>query len=138
MGQVKGQEAEQSETTTVNKPRVFVYGTLKRGKSNHGLLAGATYLGTDTVRGPYSMVDLGWYPGVVRLDDSVDSPIVGEVYEVDEPTLHSLDCLEGHPDFYERIKIKTQFKGAWLYTLPPSWLEDHKVLEDGEWHGERD
>ena len=132
-------EQRKDDEAGPNRPRVFVYGTLKRGEANHHLLDGATFLGDCKVVGAYTMVDLGWYPGVVRRNDRVDSEISGEVYEVDEPTLYSLDCLEGHPDFYERRKISTDYKNAWMYSLPSEYLErERDIVETGEWHGAAD
>lgn len=91
---------------------VFVYGTLRRGQSNHALLARAAFLGEHTTEPGYTMLDLGWYPGVVQ--GGADS-IRGELYRVDADTLAALDVLEDYPDLYTRKRIQTPLGGAWIY-----------------------
>lgn len=108
-----------------NRTRVFVYGTLKSGHGNHSHYLkdndGAKYLGRCYVSGDYRMYSNGAFPIVTTGDDrNRVAHIVGEVYEVDEETLLALDCLEGHPSWYKRIKVDTPFKKAWMYTMPYS------------------
>lgn len=118
----------------VNVYRVFVYGTLKKGHGNHHYLEKSKFLGPCTIKGIYEFVDLGYFPAVVRRERGPVRNIVGEVYEVDSDTMVSLDALEGHPGFYERIMVATPFSTAedtagraWVYTLPertvhrPNW-----------------
>jgi gamma-glutamylcyclotransferase (GGCT)/AIG2-like uncharacterized protein YtfP len=114
--------------------RVFVYGTLKRGEANHGVLEGSEFLGECAVGTGYKMVDLGWYPGVIRGVKGAGE-VYGEVYLVDEPTLHSLDAIEGHPNYYTRYKIATPFKNAWIYTLPAEYADEGEEVAGGKWHG---
>jgi gamma-glutamylcyclotransferase (GGCT)/AIG2-like uncharacterized protein YtfP len=70
---------------------VFVYGTLRRGGSNHFRMAGAGFVSAGTVAGRLYRID--WYPGLV-LDDAGDE-IHGEVYTVDAEQLAALDIFEG-------------------------------------------
>ncbi|KAB2888115.1 MAG: gamma-glutamylcyclotransferase [Desulfobulbaceae bacterium] len=99
---------------------VFVYGTLKKGFSNHRLLAGSEYLGTAQTVEKYAMYSTG--TPIVLKDEAV-SPIHGELYRVNEATLVALDSLEGHPDWYRREEISIFVDGekgryqetAWLY-----------------------
>jgi gamma-glutamylaminecyclotransferase len=105
--------------------RVFVYGSLKQGKGNHRLLEQSKFLGRCMIEGPHRMISLGGYPGLVRKEDLPPRKIVGEVYQVNEETLQSLDWLEGHPRFYERHKVETPFKNAWVYYLPEGYLDRH-------------
>ncbi len=81
------------------KNLVFVYGTLKQGFSNHRYLAGSKFLGTGRTVERYAMYASG-IPFVVMTEPI--SEIHGELYEVDDFTLETLDDLEGHPDFYRR------------------------------------
>lgn len=130
------------------KIRVFVYGTLKRGRGNHRLLDqdGVEFLGRSLIKGPHAFVHLGGFPGVVK--DALKDPreIGGEVYEVTNDVLLSLDMLEGHPTFYERQKVSTKFGKAWIYFLPnrehytrmqsvetPFWFQTE---EEAEWLSE--
>ena len=70
---------------------VFVYGTLRRGGSNHFRLAGAELISCGTIIG--RMYHIDWYPGLI-LDDSGDE-IYGEIYSVEHELLTSLDAFEG-------------------------------------------
>lgn len=80
--------------------RVFVYGTLRRGGSNHHRMAGATWLGEAKVRG--RLYAVSWYPAL-RLDDTA-AWVQGDVFEMDDETLAALDAFEG--DEYERVSVE--------------------------------
>lgn len=111
---------------------MFVYGTLKRKHPNHGALDGATFLGRAYLEGPYHMVNLGWFPGVVQAGGDTGK-VYGEVYEIDTDILYTLDMIEGHPNFYRRVKVETPWKKAWIYTLPEAYLDKHPRVEGGMW-----
>lgn len=74
--------------------RVFVYGTLKRGGSNHHFLAGQRYLGNARTTGSYTLYAVADYPGMVRSADPAHF-VTGEVWAVDATCLAQLDQLEG-------------------------------------------
>lgn len=113
--------------------RVFVYGSLKRGFGNHRLLADAKFISEHSLTGPYTMVSLGGFPGVVCTPGH-ERTIHGELYVVDQTTLDSLDLLEGHPHFYERRKIvQTPYKRAWIYLLSEGYCRGNNVVESGNW-----
>lgn len=105
-----------------NPQLVFVYGTLKKGQGNHGLLRDANFIGRGhTMKPNYQMYSLGPFPGVVL----GDREIYGEVYMVDSKAMSRLDHLEGHPFMYERHLIDVGIYGdkkgeeskgkAWMY-----------------------
>ena len=73
--------------------RIFVYGTLKRGLSNHGWMSGQEFIGEAATAPLYRMVDCGGYPGMfpVTLDGC---SIRGEVWSVNESGRIKLDELE--------------------------------------------
>lgn len=108
--------------------RVFVYGTLKNGRGNHRLLANSKFLGRCYIEGAWRLISLGGFPGLVYKPDLSMEKVVGEVYQVDQDTLQSLDWLEGHPRFYERSKVATPFKNAWAYFLPAEYLEKYPII----------
>src|SRR5580658_691009 len=84
---------------------VFVYGTLKRGGSNHFLLAGQQFVGAARTRAGFALYDLDGYPGMV-VDASAAEGIAGEVWSVDAACLAELDRLEGTGEgLYRRDKI---------------------------------
>ena len=99
---------------------IFVYGTLLRGLSNHAILAQARFLGTARTKEPYALY-VDTYPKVIR--DEPVSPVTGELYLVDGPTLALLDDLEDHPFMYRREQIAVIMDDgeetlAWLYFHP--------------------
>jgi gamma-glutamylcyclotransferase (GGCT)/AIG2-like uncharacterized protein YtfP len=73
---------------------VFVYGTLKRGSSNHSHLAGQEFMGTARTVPGYTLFNLDGYPGMVRQEGDLDG-VKGEVWSVDDACLAALDELEG-------------------------------------------
>ena len=87
-------------------PFVFVYGTLKRGKSNHHFLAAQRFVREARTEPLYRLYLLGEYPGMV-LDEEQGIPIEGEVWEVDSASLAKLDRLEGTDEgLYTRVRVR--------------------------------
>lgn len=118
------------------KHKVFVYGTLKKGNTNHCVIEGSTAHGEAETVENMGLYDLGPYPFAMR-GQHYKSTIKGELYEVNQTTLKRLDKLEGYPRLYTRQKVdvrqqKTVHK-AWIYLLnrqnPPRAL----IVEDGDW-----
>ncbi|MCL4112889.1 UNVERIFIED_CONTAM: hypothetical protein GTU68_023855 [Idotea baltica] len=96
---------------------IFVYGTLRKGYGNHRLLKGSKLVCNAKSVEKYTMTAAG-IPFVSR------KPLVeitGEVYEVPDDQLPSIDALEGHPHAYKRepmsyINLDTKEQGeAELY-----------------------
>ena len=121
------------ETTPTNTTgiRVFVYGTLKSGHSNAGALRGADFLGRCRLTAGHRLVDLGFYPGLV-MDPSPTAEqrtVLGEVYRISREQLAILDMIEGHPNYYARMKVTTPWKGAWAYYLPTAYLNAREPVE---------
>ena len=108
---------------------VAVYGTLRAGEGNSGLLdtAGGSYLGSCTLSNltMYSLHE--GFPGVVKSPNE-DSTVFVEVYHVDDLT--PLDCLEGYNEdaprtgLYNRHLANTPFGEAWIYTYNPEPFGD--------------
>ena len=115
--------------------KVFVYGSLMSGLSNHVFLEDSTLTARGKTAGNFDMFDLGSFPGVQERTDGHGSPIVGEVYSVAAATLADLDRLEGHPTFYRRkivevIEDDGDWSTAWLYELQSP---RGQVVESGDW-----
>lgn len=114
----------------MNKHLVFVYGTLKKGFYNNPYLVYAKYLGEfETSEANYRMIDLGSFPGVVKMSgDETEGYIAGELYEVDDNTLKSLDVLEGNGQLYNRALVDIADSDgpiqAWMYMLLTQMLSD--------------
>ena len=114
---------------------VVVYGTLRKGQSNHYLLEneGAAYIGDGTVKG-YGMIPLGGFPGAVPLEQG---EIKTEMYSVDDSVLARLDMLEGHPNFYRRTPVdfidkKGNVQKAEIYVLQRA-AGSRPFIKSGDW-----
>lgn len=85
---------------------VFVYGTLKRGGSNHRFLRGQRLVGTAETQPHYRLYGLDGYPGLVEVVPGTGLPVKGEIWAVDEACLAELDRLEGVAEgLYRRGEI---------------------------------
>lgn len=118
-----------------NKYKAFVYGSLKKGFSNHHVLSGSTFLREDkTLLPDFHMFSMGGFPGVVL----GKCYISGELYEVNDEGLKRLDVLESNGSFYTREVVEMEGgENAWMYLLPQRQYEDETnehVLADGGIH----
>ena len=101
--------------------KVFVYGTLMNGESNHHFLENSSCLGASTVEG-YQMYNVGWYPAIV----AGDGMVIGELYEVPQEDMSRIDMLEGEGSLYIRKCEMTSSESlAYIY----EFLEDTEGLE---------
>jgi gamma-glutamylcyclotransferase (GGCT)/AIG2-like uncharacterized protein YtfP len=113
---------------------VFVYGTLKKGKENNGLLTGQIQMGEGETVNLFAMFDLGPFPMVTEDEVSV---IQGEVYRIPDDILDKMDMLEG--ELYDRIvtQIKLKDSGtveAWMFVESKGGeTEDGILIGDGNW-----
>jgi gamma-glutamylaminecyclotransferase len=92
---------------------IFVYGTLKRGGSNHLYLAGQTFVGEARTAPGFILFELAGYPGMVA-DPTAREGVAGEVWAVDAHALEQLDALEGLAEgLYrrERVPLLAPFDG---------------------------
>ena len=112
---------------------VLVYGTLRKGHSNHRLLHDAGYIDTRNLSLPFVMKHLGGFPGL--LPDGQDHDIMCELYEVDDLTFERLDYLEGYPSFYNRQLINAGTAApAWIYYLTDEeYYQHYPEIESGDW-----
>jgi gamma-glutamylcyclotransferase (GGCT)/AIG2-like uncharacterized protein YtfP len=108
---------------------VFVYGTLKRGETNHHWLEGACWQGEAELRGVV-LHDLGPFPMAVIGDGSAQ----GEVYAVDDRGLARLDELEGYPRLYDRQRLRlSDGRTAWVYLGRAQQVRHAPELAHGLW-----
>lgn len=123
-----------------NKTKVAVYGTLRQGNGNNRILMDnrADYLGTTQTAEKYAMYSLGGFPAVT-LGEAV-SPIVVEVYEVDDKCLQSLDWLEGYRgpqggNFYDRDVVKlADGQEAFMYHIEDRMHGSSALVAEGDWN----
>ncbi len=79
---------------------VFVYGTLRRGFSNHRFLDGARFVGPGRTVDAHGLYLEAGIPYLAAGEGRY--PVVGEIYAVDAAILAELDALEEHPRVYTR------------------------------------
>jgi|HubBroStandDraft_1064217.scaffolds.fasta_scaffold55445_2 gamma-glutamylaminecyclotransferase len=107
---------------------LFVYGTLKRGLSNHHFLEGQAFVGEAETAPGFALYGLDAYPGMVAGADNAPG-VTGEVWSVDDECLAQLDELEGTAEgLYRReaVPLKAPFADqrveAYLYLKPVEGL----------------
>lgn len=128
----------------MNTEPVFVYGTLRRGASNHFRMDGAKYVGSGTVVGKIYFIDTHpqfVYPALICGGDSL---VVGELFLVEKTGhLGRLDLFEGikanstEPDEYRRIRVEVKLDSgesrlAWVWEWAGE-IGDSRALEGGDW-----
>lgn len=96
---------------------LFVYGTLRRGYGNHGLMGDAPCLGRARTKGLFALFSHG-IPYLSRQPRT--TRVTGEVYVVDDLRLARIDRLEAHPHWYVREEIEVVLENgrgmtAWCY-----------------------
>ena len=112
-------------------PRLFVYGSLRRGQANHSLLAGARLLGLAATLPRYTLLDLGAFPALI---EGGTTSVEGEIFEVPDSLLPLLDQLEEHPRVYERKNIQLAGEPpAQAYVLPQRLRRGARELTAGRW-----
>lgn len=98
--------------------RIAVYGSLREGMGNSGLLNTARKLSTEVVTLPFEMIDMGGFPGLVKSEEQ--KQVVAEIYEVDEVTYKRVERLESYPSFYTKHTVETTQGATEIYVLNQS------------------
>jgi len=117
---------------------VFVYGTLRKGGSNHFRMEAPEFLGAGRISGKMYRID--WYPALVC---GGEGSVKGELYLVSEKTLAALDHFEGiTPDAdelreYRRVKSKVTLDSgetheAWVWEWAGG-LGNAQQLDGDDW-----
>src|SRR5438105_3562854 len=88
----------------MSKAILFIYGSLKRGRCNHHLIADQEYLGEVVTEPRYRLLDLGTYAGMIR-DDLNGLAVKGELWAVEPRGLLELDEFEGTDGPYSRATV---------------------------------
>lgn len=109
--------------------KVFVYGTLMSGETNHHLLRHANRLGRARTPPQYRLFSMGDYPVICP---GGRQSVEGEVYSVSQRGLAQLDELEEYPRYYRRRPIDTAYGPAWVYyqSRPASGA---RQIPTGDW-----
>ncbi|AEF53168.1 gamma-glutamylcyclotransferase family protein [Marinomonas posidonica] len=115
---------------------VAVYGTLREGLSDHGLIANCKRIGLGWLTG-FRMHNLGDFPAIVpTLDES--GRIRVEWYQVGDELLAELDQLQGLDEttlshsIHTRKRIFTPYGKGWIYIYNQT-LGNAPYMEAGDW-----
>ena len=117
--------------------KLAVYGSLRSGFHNHGILKDSTLLGTYVTEGSFTMYDSGAYFPIV-IDRGL-TPIEYELYEITDnsvmQSIHKLEGCTGIPgdkdNWYDLNKITTPEGEAWIYVMHTR--QPLKEIESGIW-----
>lgn len=113
---------------------IAVYGSLKQGYHNHGVIEGSRLLGQDHLTG-WDMYNLGAFPGIIAGEGTIHV----EVYDVDQETALRVDALEGYREsnekssFYVRKTVQTQYGMASLYVFNKDLSGAKQVIGVAKW-----
>ncbi len=116
---------------------IFVYGTLKRGCSNHHFLAEQRFVGEARTAPGFRLYELGGYPGMVAKTDDPDG-VTGEIWAVDPAALVRLDALEGLSEgVYRRelVPLLAPFADQRIEGYFYNRSVEHRRDLGGEWRG---
>lgn len=118
-------------------PLVAVYGTLRAGMGNNGLMGDSELLGEVVLDGfdMYPAAPYGGFPVIfpVSPSEKTSRSIKAEVYQVTEERLTGpLDRLEGHPTWYKRQLVPTAYGEAWIYVMQDERYKEHQRIVSGD------
>ena len=116
-------ESYEDEIRAINQyfrqRKVFVYGTLMKGETNHDFLQNATFLDKTVIEG-YDMYKVGWYPAII----DGEGLAIGEVYGVPVEDMPSIDSLEGEGSLYEKRCVRITVNGVPDFAFVYVYLDD--------------
>ncbi len=118
------------------KKLIAVYGTLKEGHHNHRVLGESKLIGKHVTEPKFTMYSNGGFPIVSPYGDT---PIVIEVYQVDNPTdLQRVYRLEGYSgtrnssaNWYDTVDVETPYGVAEMFVMDK--VQGRPVVASGEW-----
>ena len=91
----------------VQQAILFLYGSLKRGYSNHHRVASEEYLGDAVTVPRYRIIELGQYGGLIR-DEANGFVVRGELWAVSAKVLAELDAFEMGEGLWARFPVAVQ------------------------------
>jgi gamma-glutamylaminecyclotransferase len=113
-----------------NELRLFVYGTLLSGERDHGLLAGATFVGPVRTVPEFALVDLVVYPALVAPGRVA---IVGELYLVSKKHRFTLDVKKECPVLFHRRTVRLEDGEAEAYAMRDEQARGKRRIANGDW-----
>ena len=91
---------------------VFVCGTLKKGNRLSGWLSECQFISEGFTSKVKLYLPNGHFPYPFCIKEEGGSGVYGEVYQVDDEQLETLDMVEGYPDLYDRELFKVTLLGG--------------------------
>ena len=111
--------------------RLFVYGTLLTGESDHGLLETGQRLGAYRTEPDFHLVDLG---ACAALVPGGSTSVLGEIYLVDLATLLKVDVARQVPILFDRVTVGvSDGSKAEAYVMTPDQVRGRRRLHHGDW-----
>lgn len=116
--------------------KLFIYGTLRRGKSAHNLIKKAPGKFIDECRTDpkYHLYDVGSFPGMIEIPHKQGQGVLGEVWEIPESGFADLDkyeCVNSGLFRREEILLENGTKAfAYIFT---SDMRNIREIPDGIW-----
>lgn len=113
---------------------MFVYGTLRRGggRAMSVRFPAARFMADAEVSG--RLYDLGAYPGLLLSESG--SPVIGEVYEVDDEILNKLDDFEASSNYRRKqveLSLGDHRRAGWTYEPDPEFYSLRTLITSGDW-----
>ena len=117
---------------------VFIYGTLKRGHGNHCVISDGVFVGQAVTESRFGLYTSGipfmTDAGLCRYGDE-PTCIHGEVWQVGDDVMATLDKLEGHPSAYRRRPIGVQVNGGFITAEAYIWPHQPPIISEYERSG---
>lgn len=120
----------------MKKVNIFVYGTLKKGFSNHKLIERAKYIGDSKIDN-FDIFKVGYrgsFPAIVKGEGEV----FGEIYELPFSNLKTVDRLEGYEgkkcsnNLYDRELIKVKMCDKIIDAYVYIWNKNRDLPDESE------
>ncbi len=113
---------------------LFIYGSLKKGFTNHHMMQDSKYKATATTIDKHAMFQEqgACYPYLVNSTDERYHHIEGELYEVDYATTLKLDIFEDAPSYYYRDIIEVETSAGVIEKAQVYFIKDTKIPVDQE------
>ena len=111
--------------------RLFAYGSLMKGESNHGLVSVAEFAGPAKTKAEYKLVDLGPYPALVP---GGTLAVEGELYLIDPKQRFAIDVNHEVPVLFQRVTVPLDDgTTAETYVMREDQVRGRRRLFYGDW-----
>ncbi len=110
---------------------VFVYGTLRKGGTNHHWLTSSSCIQTQLIINGFCLYDYRYcYP--FMLESEQHNKVTGEIYRVDQTTLRQLDVLEDVENKLYKLVFLPKYQ-CYTYIKYDNNVEGLLKITGGDW-----